>query len=107
MTMSEACKRFNVERQVVSYWCRNGKIPGAHKEGRNWLLPDDAQYPKNMQGRRGEQKREGLIYEGDVVDYIRRAGAFHSFAQISAHTGLKHKEIRRIYDRLFAEGKVS
>lgn len=107
MTINEACRKFDVERQVVSYWCRNGLVPGAEKVGRVWTLPDDVRRPANMQGRRGEQKREGLQYAGDKEDYIRRAGAFHSFSTISQRTGLTHRQIQRIYDKLFSEGKVS
>lgn len=107
MTMSEACKTFGVSRQVVSYWCRNGKLPGSKKVDGTWLIPDGAKRPENLQGYRGEQKHENLRFEGDSVDYIRRAAAYHSIAVIRQKTGLTRDEIRMIYDRLFREGKVA
>jgi len=107
MTMSEACKAYGVSRQVVSHWCRSGRLPGAKKVDGTWLIPDGTKRPANLQGYRGEQKRENLRFEGDSVDYIRRAGAFHSIAVIRQKTGLKSEEIRMIYDRLFREGKVA
>lgn len=41
-TAAELAKRFNVTTRTVQLWAKNGKLKGAIKQGRDWLIPEDA-----------------------------------------------------------------
>lgn len=41
----ETAKRWNIAEQLVTRYCREGRIAGAEKEGRSWLIPEDAVKP--------------------------------------------------------------
>ncbi len=54
---SSAAQRLNLNIRTVQKWAKAGKIPGAKKEGRDWLIPTTAMAPGvtedvNPQGRR-------------------------------------------------------
>ena len=36
---------WNLSKRTINDLCNKGKIPGAIKEGRKWLIPDDAVRP--------------------------------------------------------------
>ena len=37
---------WNRSKRAINDLCNKGKIPGAIKEGRKWLIPDDAVRPE-------------------------------------------------------------
>ena len=43
MTVKEAAKRWEVSERRIGILCQEGRIPGAYKEGRRWLIPVDAE----------------------------------------------------------------
>lgn len=45
MLVKEAAKLWNLTERRVSSLCKEGKIKGAKKQGRSWLIPIDAQKP--------------------------------------------------------------
>lgn len=42
ITVPEAASRLGVSRQWVLKLCNDGRIPGARKRGRDWLIPEGA-----------------------------------------------------------------
>ena len=44
-TVREMSQKWNLNERSITRLCRNGKIPGAVKDGRTWLIPSDAAYP--------------------------------------------------------------
>lgn len=42
MTVVEAAKRLGVSRQWILRLCKDGRITGARKRGRDWLIPEGA-----------------------------------------------------------------
>ena len=44
-TCKEMAAIWNVTERTVSAFCKEGKIPGAVKNGKNWQIPDDAEKP--------------------------------------------------------------
>ena len=44
-TCSEKALEWNVTPRTVNAMCKNGRIQGAVKEKRTWLIPDDAEKP--------------------------------------------------------------
>ena len=55
-TCSEKALEWNVTPRTVNAMCKNGRIQGAVKEKRTWLIPDDAEKP--LDGRNIAEKRQ-------------------------------------------------
>jgi hypothetical protein len=49
LTTSEAAEKWNISRRRVNVLCYEGRIKGAIKKGRFWLIPDNV--PKPIDGR--------------------------------------------------------
>ena len=45
MNVKEAAKKWNVSESTVKNYCQDGMLPFAYKEGRKWLIPDEAEKP--------------------------------------------------------------
>ncbi|MGN1480079.1 MAG: AAA family ATPase, partial [Acutalibacteraceae bacterium] len=64
MLVKEAAKLWNLTERRVTGLCRLGKIQGAKKQGRSWLIPSDAQKPADNRVKSGEyvkNSREGKL----------------------------------------------
>ena len=64
MLVKEAAKLWNLTERRVTGLCRSGKIQGAKKQGRSWLIPSDAQKPIDNRVKSGEYikgNREGKL----------------------------------------------
>ena len=46
MTVSEAAKVWGISEPRIRQWLKAGRIKGAHKAGRDWLIPANADRPK-------------------------------------------------------------
>lgn len=55
ISVPEFAKKYNKSEEIIKVFCRNGRIPGAIKVSRNWLIPVDAEYPVSP-----EYQREGV-----------------------------------------------
>ncbi|MCQ2385772.1 MAG: GHMP kinase [Clostridia bacterium] len=56
----------NVSERRVTMLCRDGRIPGAVKEGKNWLIPSDATAPKDGRTRAYAEERKQAEESGGV-----------------------------------------
>lgn len=57
MTVRQAAEKWNRSERWVQTLCINGRIKGAYRPARDWLIPTDAKRPADR--RRRENKREG------------------------------------------------
>ena len=48
MTLAEASVKFNVTTRLLSLYCNQGRIKGADRAGHIWIIPEDAELPKDM-----------------------------------------------------------
>lgn len=53
ITTKEAAALWNISERRVSVLCREGRISGAVKEGRSWLIPADAEKPTDNRVKNG------------------------------------------------------
>lgn len=53
MTVKEAGEKLGIGRRMVTLCCAAGRIKGAEKMGNMWLLPKDAEKPKDGRYKRG------------------------------------------------------
>ena len=57
MLVKEAAKVWNLTERRIASLCKEGKIKGAKKEGRSWLIPADAQKPADHRVKTGAYKK--------------------------------------------------
>lgn len=55
--VKEAAKNWDISERRVTTLCKEGKIKGAKKQGRFWLIPADAEKPADNRVRSGVYKR--------------------------------------------------
>ena len=51
MTLKEAAEKWKISPRQINYYCSYGRIPGAEKIGRVWLIPKEAEKPKDKRRR--------------------------------------------------------
>ena len=61
-TVSQAAKILMVSDRRVRALCIQGRIKGAKKEGRDWILPNDV---KVIPGKRGQKSRISSLIDTD------------------------------------------
>ena len=73
ITCKEAADLWNFTERWVSIMCKEGKIPGAVKQGHRWFLPADTQKPADNRVKTGAYRKEGgpsnLPLPVGVTDY--------------------------------------
>ena len=55
MTVKEASEKWGVTPRRVNYYCAGGRIPGAVKMAGVWLIPKDAEKPRDRRTKDGKQ----------------------------------------------------
>lgn len=56
MTLREAGMKWGISPRQINSYCSEGRIPGAEKMGRVWLIPKDAKKP--IDGRTKQRKKD-------------------------------------------------
>lgn len=53
MTTREASEKWNITERRINVLCKEGRIPGAYKDNKRWLIPDETEKPadKRLKGR--------------------------------------------------------
>lgn len=54
MTLKQASDKWGISPRMINYYCSEGRIPGAEKMGKVWLIPKDAKKPAD--GRRKDRQ---------------------------------------------------
>ena len=57
MFVKEAAKLWDISERRVSTLCKEGKIKGARKQGKSWLIPVDAEKPADSRVKSGAYKK--------------------------------------------------
>lgn len=57
MTVKQAAALWNISERRVSGLCQGGKIQGAAKSGRSWMIPQDAQKPADKRIKSGNYRK--------------------------------------------------
>ena len=47
LTSTELAEKWNISSIRVSLLCSEGRLEGAFKKGKTWLIPDNAKKPKD------------------------------------------------------------
>ncbi len=51
MTIKEAASLWGITERRVNELCKTGRIPGAYKNSRQWLIPDNAKKPADQRSK--------------------------------------------------------
>ena len=54
ISTTEAGKKLDLSSRRVGILCSEGRIPGVQKTGNTWLIPDDAEKPKDARIKSGK-----------------------------------------------------
>lgn len=71
LTVSEFAKRWNMTERRITALCRDNRIFGATKKGKNWMIPNDAEAP--LDGRTKEYAIKALEKEQSKNSFVRYA----------------------------------
>ena len=63
MNVKEAARRWNVTERRVTELCKEGKIEGAYKEGRSWVLPMIAEKPVDYRVKSGKYTKSNKHFK--------------------------------------------
>lgn len=71
LTTAEFSNKWNISNRMIAYYCANGRIQGALKKGKTWLIPADASKPldKRYSNRKVTiDDNADFINESDTMD---------------------------------------
>lgn len=82
ITIQQASTLWNIEPTRIALLCREGRIPGAVKEGRNWFIPADAVRPADGRIRTGRYVQTGkqakrLPFPVGISDFKKAASEYY------------------------------
>lgn len=85
MTTREASEKWNITERRINVLCKEGRIPGAYKDNKRWLIPDKTEKPadKRLKGRSrvsgAEEKITGkkLPLPIGISDYRKASGEYY------------------------------
>lgn len=85
MTTKEASEKWNITERRINVLCKEGRIPGAYKENKRWLIPDKTEKSadKRLKGRSRvpgtEEKITGkkLPLPIGISDYRKASGEYY------------------------------
>lgn len=59
MTLKEASEKWGVTPRRINYYCSAGRIPGAVKMAKVWLIPKSAEKPVDGRTKQGKEQSDG------------------------------------------------
>ncbi len=85
MTTREASEKWNITERRINVLCKEGRIPGAYKDNKRWLIPNETGKPvdKRLKGRNRvpstEEKLTGkkLPLPIGISDYRKASGEYY------------------------------
>lgn len=81
-TCKEMAKVWNVTERTVTTFCKSGKIPGAEKNGKSWMIPDHAEKPADGRVSSGKYIKKSVLKEKKslpigISDYVRAQSEYY------------------------------
>lgn len=106
ISVQEACKKWGISDSRVRVLCREGRIEGAVKIGRNWVIPSDATKP--VDGRETINKKYlGLEYDFGIIDTLKyRIDKYRPFSKKLAESLHEKLVVEWTYNSNAIEGNT-
>ena len=67
MTVKQAAEKWGVTPKRVQVLIQTGRLPGAYKLARDYVMPDDTQKPIDLRKERKNKKQLGDIKKADNI----------------------------------------
>ena len=74
-------ERWGVSERRITALCRDRRIIGAKKEGKKWLIPDDAQLPPDGRTREAVRKKTDTLSDYTTVGYTSVGARLHAYEE--------------------------
>ncbi|WP_319758581.1 Fic family protein [uncultured Sphaerochaeta sp.] len=94
ISTNTASKRWGISERRVRRLCNEGRIEGAAKMGRNWIIPDHANKPIDAR-KHLEKHYQGIVYDFQRIDALKRA--------IDNHRPFSATLVRSLHEKLLVE----
>ena len=87
LTIKEASKKWDLQERRISACCRDGKIIGARKAGKSWLIPENAEKPRD--GRFKNEIAAEIVERGTTTKYTEKGAAENVYSAFTKKYGRK------------------
>jgi len=57
LSVSQVAEKWGIKQRRIRVLCAEGRVPGAYKVGAYWLIPEDAEKPKDERIKTGKYIR--------------------------------------------------
>ena len=74
ISIHEISKKWHMKERKVTSFCREGRIPGARKNGKEWLIPSDALKPIDMRTKEYVNYTNELKEVSNTLSYTESGG---------------------------------
>ena len=74
ISIHEISKKWHMKERKVTSFCREGRIPGARKNGKEWLIPSDALKPIDMRTKEYVNYTNELKEASNTLSYTESGG---------------------------------
>jgi len=84
LDVRQTAEKWQVPERRVTALCRNNRIIGAKKDGKNWLIPDDAELPLDGRTKEAIEEKADSVSNQTTVGYTAvgaRTRAFDAFIE--------------------------
>lgn len=65
---AEAAAKWGISARRVSILCAEGRISGAQKAGSYWIIPEDAEKPKDVRIKSGKYIKHEIAHDADQAE---------------------------------------
>ncbi|HQM01692.1 MAG TPA: galactokinase family protein [Ruminococcus flavefaciens] len=79
LDVREISKNWNIPERKVTALCRDGRIIGAKKSGKSWLIPDDAELPLDGRTKEAIEEKADSVSNLTTVGYTSVGARTRSF----------------------------
>ena len=97
LTATEFSKKWGITSRMVARYCETGRIVGAHKKGKTWLIPASAEKPLDQRCKKQTVKTIVPAGQGGSLESIGEAETYHT-TDVYQTLGLTRETLRYYED---------
>lgn len=99
LTIAEISPEWKISKRMVAYYCESGRIHGAIKKGKTWLIPQDAEKPVDKRfSRKGIRSHYSKALKGEQKNItekdIENIGNVYHARDVYKNLGLTRETLR-------------
>lgn len=96
LSASEMAKIWNISSRMVAYYCESGRIPGAVKKGKIWLIPENVKKPIDKRRLKEKLKTEIPYIRMEDMDQAEHEGLndIYRTSEVLENIGLSRESLR-------------